>query len=515
MRTIPFREVLHAVAEKFGLDPEQSNFLTNEAIPIGKSIDQWVRRTYDSKDFPEWTQTHQFAPDGNHMIPWNDAIALDVVGPPSTIGIKVNIGRPLNVFLIDPRTTDAPVETDFTLRSDGIHVGFDHGSSVWIKYMEPAPRFTAEQWRADRTYAKDDIAYSYTTGEVYKSKVGGNIGHDPAGTSQPPSTSEITQPPTPIPVTTDQEYAADTGSAGQTKIMRIKLQTTMVGIPNPPAASASFWVEVMDSDYTIITNTFAVCDGTTTLADVVTTLVNNLIGGLGAGWTVTGDTTALTITIENDSDFQLISPGGGDFPRVYLTTADPGAHLLITTQVQAYQAAVSSGSVTPQSSKITFGQNQVIPGATYRLTFIDNNGLSHIVEYVSDNFASSDKIVSGLSAAIIAGQSSDSFLTLISATPDTAAASLTLQFLTPASLDAVVIISGSPWWELVPFPLTIANAVIRGAFADLEKEWSQTDKAALEEQAVPGEAQIATDKFQSMPNPELTNQQRPMSRYKI
>src|SRR6266508_5913483 len=71
MRTVNFRDdVLHAVADKLGLDPDQSNFLTNQAIPIGKFIDQWVRRTYDARDWPEWTITDQFVPT-NHVVPYD------------------------------------------------------------------------------------------------------------------------------------------------------------------------------------------------------------------------------------------------------------------------------------------------------------------------------------------------------------------------------------------------------------------------------------------------------------
>src|SRR6266581_4634430 len=179
MRTVNFRDgVLHAVAYKLGLDPDQSNFLTNQAIPIGSYIDEWVRRIYDGRDWPEWTVTHKFAPTTDHIVPW-DAIAIDLVIPPSVVGTLVQLGRILKVFLIDPTTTDAPIDTPFAILDDGIHVGYEYGQYVWIRYIAPPPKFTAIQWLVSSTYAKDDTVYSYTTGECYKSKVNNNIGHDP------------------------------------------------------------------------------------------------------------------------------------------------------------------------------------------------------------------------------------------------------------------------------------------------------------------------------------------------
>ena len=74
---------------------------------------------------------------------------------------------------------------------------------------------------------------------------------------------------------------------------------------------------------------------------------------------------------------------------------------------------------------------------------------------------------------------------------------------------------GSAWWEIVLFPRVISEQVMRGAHADLLKEWGQTDKAGVEEQAVPAETAVSEVEFNTTPNPPLTGQQRAMSRYKV
>src|SRR4051794_3769897 len=90
MRTVNFRDgVLHAIAYKLGLDPDQSNFLTNQAIPIGTYIDEWVRRTYDGRDWPEWTLTDQFTP-ANHIVPYDYL-------PPGLGATQRKLGRILKV----------------------------------------------------------------------------------------------------------------------------------------------------------------------------------------------------------------------------------------------------------------------------------------------------------------------------------------------------------------------------------------------------------------------------------
>jgi hypothetical protein len=147
-----------------------------------------VRRTWDTQDFPEWTTIKEFAPNVEHQVPYN-TFSVDP--------FPVVLSRPLKVYLVDPRFTPYPIDTPFREWDQGLHVGFEHGATVWIKYLGPAPRFTSIPWDSSAVYDKGDLAYSPDTGECYKSLVNGNIGIDPAqaGLQRPVNlTTEVTVP---------------------------------------------------------------------------------------------------------------------------------------------------------------------------------------------------------------------------------------------------------------------------------------------------------------------------------
>src|SRR6266542_3976060 len=117
MRTAKFRDVLWGVAYKIGLDPAVE-LLDDQADALASYINEELRDQWDSADFPEWTKIQKVAVDSvTHTIPYE--IAPIQVAPVPT----ETIGRVFNVYLIDPRTTDVPVDTPFKLRDDGIYVG--------------------------------------------------------------------------------------------------------------------------------------------------------------------------------------------------------------------------------------------------------------------------------------------------------------------------------------------------------------------------------------------------------
>ncbi len=505
MRTVNFRnDVLHGVAHKLGLDPSQSNFLTNEAIPIGQWIDQWVRRTYDARDWPEWTATHKFAPSASHIVRY-DAVAIDLVIPPSVVGTEVQLGRILKVFLIDPNTTDAPIDTPFTLMDDGIHVGYEHGQYVWIRYIAPPPRFTAIRWQSDITYQKDDTVYSYTSGECYRSKVSGNINHDPSRTfSDPDGTDQQpNQLPTELTVPLTQ---GNPGIAEQSQIVDVIFNTPSLIISDPPAVNTRFFVEVVDVAGALLGNATNIANGTDTLAVIMTDLQTQLAAAL-TGFTVTVDTLTLTIRIEDNSQFKVNQAFWGLFTQ-------PNINVPVR-QIQAYIAAVADTATTRQVIEFTLTVDDVIPGATYSLTFRGAAGEKHTVTYVATDSDNAEQILSSLIAAITVAADTDDFFVDVWSELNTTSLVAAFSTSTPVSIDAVMTLPGSPWWELVPFPRALADQVIRGAYADLLREWGQADKGAAEEQAVPQETQTSESDFDTTPNPPLTGQQRAISRYRI
>ena len=342
MRTIPFREVLFDIARKNSIDPESSNFLEKEAIAIGTFIDQWVRRTYPSADWPEWTTINEFSP-FNHIVPWDTfVVLLDDTLP-------VRIGRVFTVYLVDPRTTPAPVSTGHTLLDTGIHCGYEHGNSVWIKYMPPAPRFNAQRWRPDETYSRNDIRYSSTTGECYRSKANGNIGHDPAINFSPAPPQQ--QPPTQLPTEIVQQFSpGNPGVAGQDQIIDVIFTNILLSvggpIPNPPPTNARFFIQVVDINGALIGDATSIANGTDTLDLIVTDLSNQLIGALTGFTSVTVDTNTFTVRIQDDSQFRVNQAFWGEFTQ-------PNRNVPIR-QIQTYLVIGTACAGNPTDNQFPF-----------------------------------------------------------------------------------------------------------------------------------------------------------------
>jgi hypothetical protein len=353
------------------------------------------------------------------------------------------------------------------------------------------------------------VVYSYQTGECYKSKIYNNLAHDPI------------VGPKPIPylqVATLQEYTASLGVPGQTKIMVIDVSHDIHGadVPNPPGVR-DFRIRVWDVNLNLLADAIYTSTVTDTLVDVVTNLSNQLISVLaGLGFTIVGDTSLLRVSLEADQDFKLLGTGNGEYP--YYTSGPPGPTVLNplwVVQAQAFIPGIPGTGILPQLSKVTISQSQVIPNATYIITFLDQIGNKHTASYHSDSLVNGARIMAGLADAITAQQPSDPFFASLVLTVNSTEPSLNISSLQPTSIDVVIGIQSSLYWELVPFPLALADQVIRGAYADLLKEWSQADKGIAEEQIVPTETATSSHDFESQPNTKLTSQQIAYSRYKI
>jgi hypothetical protein len=172
MRTVNFQTgVLHPTAFKVGLDPVR-DFQSNQMAAMIVFINLWVRRLWDKADFPEWTLIEERMPT-NHIVGYDQAN-------------QTPLGRVLKVFLIDPRTSNAaPVDTPFTLQDQGVHCGYDHGATVWIRFIKREPQFTGELWDSSSTYSVGDLVYVPDTiggdGECYASLADTNLNNFPVG----------------------------------------------------------------------------------------------------------------------------------------------------------------------------------------------------------------------------------------------------------------------------------------------------------------------------------------------
>jgi hypothetical protein len=152
---------MYALAYKMGLDPI-NDLLDDQAKAYVSFINAWMRRLWDRFDWPEWTVIEQRTPVGHYVDP------------------AQVIGRVLRVYLADPSTVQGVLDTPFKLNAQGIFVGFEHGTNVWIKYIEPAPQFTSTPWASGTTYGLGTLSYEPVGGNVYTSIQASNTNHPPA-----------------------------------------------------------------------------------------------------------------------------------------------------------------------------------------------------------------------------------------------------------------------------------------------------------------------------------------------
>ena len=498
MRIANFRDdVLWPVAIRLGLDPSVQ-LLPDQAEAIAVYVNSWVRRTYDPVDLPELVNLDQFAPDSFHYVPYNAA-------PRNGHGV-IQIAKVYKVYLVDPmKSIFRPIDTPFRLRTNGIHVGFEHGSWVWIKYQVTPPKFTAKPWDRGFVYSKDALTYSPVTGQCYKSAVNNNRGHDPAGggvmtngNSEVSILGEITQ----------QYGPPNGGIASQHKIMVIGFTGTDPG-PDPaptPAAGGQWSITVTDAAGATLATATHTASGSETLAAIVTALQGQLNSALTTFVSVVADTTALTITLEDDSDFKISQ-------AVWLNTSTPfPTSRLPVTQRQLYLPAVAPTAGQAQIYQMTLTAQQTIPNALYSITVNDLDGVPHTVQYLAAPTDSANQILANLATQI--QNSADPYFATVLPSLNTVTNKLSLQMADPASVDTIAAPPPPPsYWTLVQFPYVLIDPVVRGAYADALKEEGQTDKGSMEEKTVPTEVQAVAAPQMGSQYDAVTDQQQRKSRY--
>lgn len=485
MRSLNFRDyVLHPIAYKMGLDPT-INFENSQAFAIGTYINGYVRRSWTAADWPEWSRVTAFTP-LDHIVPYV------LITPEETF----EIGKVLRVFLVDPRTTDFPTDTPFVELEQGVHVGYEHGTQVWIKYLPFCPVFTAVPWDSNRSYFRNDVTYSITTGECYKSKVDFNLNHDPAIVDTHSLTLELIQ----------ESVPGTPGFDAVNKIMSVSLvRVDDVPLIDPPPSGATFEIEVKDSTGAVIATANEIANGTDDLATILASLQTTISADPDlATFTITIDVDTLTITFEDASDF---------LSRGRVTPATTAQFELKNTQSQSYIPATAPAERTTQQVKLTITDQDMQPGATFTFAFFDTLGVMHEVSYVAKTSDSTAQVLQGLASAM--QTANDSTLNGLITLVDPATGSMLITSPYPGGIKSEMSPAGNAWWSLVPFPFDLIDTVIRGANADVLKEWGQDDKAMSEEQAVPQEIGIRTTVAQNQNFESLSARDRNKSRYVI
>lgn len=467
MKTVNFRDgVLYPIAYKIGFDPLK-DFQSNQMIAIAAFINLAVARFWDKADFPEWTTIEMRSPI-NHVLPY------DVDG-------SNFLWRVFKVFLLDPTTTLAPIETPFRLLDVGVHCGFDHGTNVWIKYLPPPPRYSGALWNSNTIYNAGDVVYLAQTGECYASIGNNNIGNNPLPVGRRTGIStQIIQP-------------AQYDNPGLNAIPEI-MQIHFTGLsipPDPPptpAAGSIFNIGISDG-INVLGSSFHTATGSETLGAIITAMATALQASLPGGFTVTADTVNFLINIQGNQFFTTKSNTGYAWYEQFAPFIYHPLRVVIT-QFWVPSIAVVTGQ--PQIAITTLTPSQAIAGQVYELTMIDTAGVSHVVSYTAKVGDNNLQILGGLMAAISA--SADTFFSPIVAQLDTNAGTMTLQSPVTSSVDVSMrqvppalplpippVPQPPTFWTYVPFPLRLMLQVVDEAYAHYLRNQGENDKGLAEE----------------------------------
>jgi hypothetical protein len=474
--------------------------LDDQAQAIGSYINGWMRRVYPSVVFPEWSTVAQATP-VNHIVPYSISLSNSTG---DTVFAKV-----VAVYLVDPRTTDSPAEIDFEETSQGIHVGYDHGTNVWIRYIPETPIFTAQVWDSGRTYAKKEVTYSPRTGECYRSKISNNIGHDPA--------VSFTRDPAPILVEETQPLIpADRGLASQTQIIDVYVQSAdgTTDISDPIPVGDEFTLGLFDTSGGSLAGHSQTQSGTDSIATMLAAFKTMFDGDALPGFT-------FTVVAPNNMRIESTTTEFVIGFWNYLVNGDFNNFFPVRfVQVQPFSTGLTAGTITPQQLKLTVGDDSLIPGSIYTVTITDIDGVEHSVQYQSVPFDNKLQILNGILLAM--GLSPDITVNSIGTSLNTSEPSATLSLIrslgvsvdvsAPEDPDAPAPPPSGAFWQVVPFPEILVDAIVRGATGDVLKEWGQTDKGSAEEGQVPQEVgtRLTTGREESFDTfkPRTPNQSR-------
>lgn len=499
MRVANFRDdVLWSIVRLQGQDPKK-NLDDDQAAAIVSFVNAWVRRTYDAKDYPEWTQTLPFVVGTGglaHIVPYSS------IPFPSTLeNDRVMIGRVFKAYLQDPKTTPfRPLDTPHTMRPEGVHVGFEHGSLIWLKFIEQPPQFTSEVWVPTHSFSIGELTYSPISGQCYKSLANANIGNDPR------TIRVLTLPTEQI-----QDHAPPTmAQPARNKVLELGLQGTKPG-PDPPTTplAGSVWsisirgagILSSSSELALVTHT---ATGSETLTAIAALLAAALATALPTFVSFTAGVDAFSriiIRIEDNADFGVIASWSmpGPIGDHYTTSSE-----LHQTVTQAYSPTIPEKGRTRQMVNVTLPDEMVMGDAVYSLRFRSPDGLEHYVEYQGLHTDGAAQIITGLADQIT--KSPDAWMTSVQPTADTINSVLTLSGLDEFSLEAMAAPGTIIWWKIVQFPFELLDQVVRGAYAHALKEEGQSDKGTAEEQVVPLETQISVTSNIKAGSDQMTDQ---------
>jgi hypothetical protein len=204
---------LTSCARRCGLDPDTNDLSPEEAAVFGELINGRVEEAVEYAWWPELTLCEERF----YRADWDDATAYAIGDEvyyattdayyvailagtnqnPSTattyweavtdmdryvpwqLAGTTPIAEVKDCYKSSPRThPDDPYRLLFEMSDNGVQMGTDAGTSVWLEFRTDPPQFTTTAYDAAITYAVGDLVYVASTGECYECIQAG-IGQDP------------------------------------------------------------------------------------------------------------------------------------------------------------------------------------------------------------------------------------------------------------------------------------------------------------------------------------------------
>lgn len=214
MKTAKFHDVLMTLARKAGLDPDTNDLSDTEAAALCEYINErteevagyawWPELTLCQERFyrADWSALTTYAtgdevyyadadayyvalqastnkqPDTETDY-WEEQDELDRYVPWQLSGTTM-IAEVKECWKTNPWIDlDAAYALPFEPSDNGVQMGEDAGTSVFLKFRTTPPRFTTTEWDSTVAYAEDDLSFLASTGECYRALQAGTD-KDPA-----------------------------------------------------------------------------------------------------------------------------------------------------------------------------------------------------------------------------------------------------------------------------------------------------------------------------------------------
>ncbi|MEM6911058.1 MAG: hypothetical protein AAF555_05690 [Verrucomicrobiota bacterium] len=158
-RELPFKRVLHGVANLLGIDATSGRLTTAHAEALNTYINDAMRRAWRFAAWRELQELEWLTVRPGNLIPWS-------------AGLTRQMGDIWRVSKRDPLRSDWAEEVNYRVFGQGILLqGSGLPAQVWVLYTPAAPEFTTVEWETGITYTAGESVYDPTSGNVYQALV--------------------------------------------------------------------------------------------------------------------------------------------------------------------------------------------------------------------------------------------------------------------------------------------------------------------------------------------------------